>query len=202
MRWVNEVEDWGSGATDVELWGVGCLGILIFLLSCSAFVYFGELYRGAPGWGPVVKFDAEAGEEIRIRQHVLLQHKKAQDAQSYGATAKANEQQETVILEGVPIKGQMVIVTSGSLKDKVGVVAEDVNDQGLLQINIGEEKLLFPADTVVGIGFVRHDWAAKRRENAADPCWPRDVHAQRRVEEKGHYLATNAAYAYIPHRMV
>merc|ERR1719281_1659570 len=61
---------------------------LILLLSCAGFFYFGELYKLLPGWGPVTKFDAEAGEDIRVRQHVLYQEKRAQDKKEQLAAAE------------------------------------------------------------------------------------------------------------------
>jgi len=91
MKWVNDAVDVASGLGYVELASAVLMITLILILSCAGFFYFGELYKLMPGWGPVTKFDAESGEDIRVRQHVLYQEKRTQDKKEQLASAEKKD---------------------------------------------------------------------------------------------------------------
>jgi len=69
--------DWWDvmGGNNSMPWVQFVLVIVMFVvfatLACGAFVYFGEMYRLVPGWGPLCKFDAPTSEDQQIRQHLV-----------------------------------------------------------------------------------------------------------------------------------
>jgi len=71
MDWLDAMEGRSNSMPWVQFVLVLCLLVVFTTLTCGAFVYFGEMYRLVPGWGPVCKFDASASEDQQIRQHLI-----------------------------------------------------------------------------------------------------------------------------------
>merc|ERR1719263_1318957 len=38
-------------------------------------IYIGELYKIAPGWGPVARYDSDGTDDLLIRQQLVAAHK-------------------------------------------------------------------------------------------------------------------------------
>lgn len=111
--------DYGHVAHAMSWWdglsnaagGIGFQIFMVFLitsafLACCAFIYFGELYREAPGWGPIVKFDSDGSEELRINQLLMRQHSQMAQVGSSGAKkGGGGEVSEFESTSGVHIEG-------------------------------------------------------------------------------------------------
>jgi len=74
MSWVNSAEQSLGSMSMLYFVSVLCFLSVVVLLGCCAFVYFGQLYRLAPSWGPVIKYDSDASEDLQIRQYLISRH--------------------------------------------------------------------------------------------------------------------------------
>eukprot|EP00397_Hematodinium_sp_SG-2012_P071611 GEMP01144689.1.p1 GENE.GEMP01144689.1~~GEMP01144689.1.p1 ORF type:complete len:102 (+),score=19.40 GEMP01144689.1:93-398(+) len=72
--WMESMEKGASRAPALGLVAIGCFFLIVAILGCAAFVYFGKIYRLMPGWSPIIKYDADASEDLTIRQHLISQH--------------------------------------------------------------------------------------------------------------------------------
>jgi len=196
MKWVNDAVDVASGLGYVELMSAALMISLILLLSCAGFFYFGELYKLLPGWGPVTKFDAEAGEDIRVRQHVLYQEKRAQDKKDQLAAAgKGKDSYGSMDYQPTGRKNP-----DGSLVMQKGRLV--IDDQGR-RFEVGNPA--YPEscrDEQPEHGYVRADWDRITAEREADPEWPRDEYAVRAQNRHGGYKPGDRAYAKFMYRLV
>mmetsp|Transcript_97731 Transcript_97731/g.248357 ORF Transcript_97731/g.248357 Transcript_97731/m.248357 type:complete len:162 (-) Transcript_97731:119-604(-) len=81
-------------------WLIPLFVITLAFFGCTLFVYFGELYRFDPDWGPVRKFDSSGKEDLGINQ--LLIHRHLERTRAEAATAKQEENYGSI---GVPTWG-------------------------------------------------------------------------------------------------
>lgn len=106
--------------------GIGFWLFLLFLVTVGfigvcAFCYLAELYRMVPGWGPIVKFDSDGSEELRINQLLMRQHASMAQVGSAGAKKGATKS-EFEATSGVHIEGYGAAVQSYKVRgDSVGV---------------------------------------------------------------------------------
>lgn len=56
------------------MWLVPLFTVTAFFFGCALFVYFGELYRYTPDWGPIRKFDSYGNEDLGINQLLIHRH--------------------------------------------------------------------------------------------------------------------------------
>jgi len=197
MLWVGAVQDSLVTMSVVELGGVAMVFFLVLLVFAVGLIYFGQLYRSFPGWGPVAKFDHEADEDMRMRQHVLQHHTKTQQNRSYGATGKAPQESATN-----PFGAS---AQSGQLFGHVGVPGGAVDPQQLshgqqIQLPNGQVATLLPDGRVAlpdyqlpdgrmlpagTLGVVRQDWEQCCREREEDALWAKDETEIRRKRNLG-----------------
>jgi len=72
--YIGATEDWVGGLTFVGFWFIVIAAFTIFFLGICVFVYNGEMYKLVPGWGPIVKFDNDGTEDLRINQILMRRH--------------------------------------------------------------------------------------------------------------------------------
>merc|ERR1719421_560347 len=51
-------------------------------------IYMGELYKIAPGWGPVARYDSDGTDDLLIRQQLVAAHKAGKGGANDGAKAR------------------------------------------------------------------------------------------------------------------
>lgn len=65
-------QTWLSNADNLQLSLIGIVLFLVSLLGCCVLVYCSEMYKLFPGWGPIVRYDADGSEDLMQRQKLLL----------------------------------------------------------------------------------------------------------------------------------
>mmetsp|Transcript_130160 Transcript_130160/g.324535 ORF Transcript_130160/g.324535 Transcript_130160/m.324535 type:complete len:167 (+) Transcript_130160:176-676(+) len=56
------------------VWLIPLLIIAALIIACSLFVYYSQIYRFAPDWGPIRKFDCHGDEDLRVNQFLIHRH--------------------------------------------------------------------------------------------------------------------------------
>eukprot|EP00927_Polykrikos_kofoidii_P052252 TRINITY_DN46037_c0_g1_i1.p1 TRINITY_DN46037_c0_g1~~TRINITY_DN46037_c0_g1_i1.p1 ORF type:complete len:173 (-),score=28.19 TRINITY_DN46037_c0_g1_i1:127-645(-) len=69
---------------------VGLFLVGVVVVGVMSLIYYFELYRVAPGWGPILKYESMGDEDLRISQ-LLVQR---QAAENVAALKKEHEEQQ------------------------------------------------------------------------------------------------------------
>mmetsp|Transcript_41993 Transcript_41993/g.96429 ORF Transcript_41993/g.96429 Transcript_41993/m.96429 type:complete len:201 (+) Transcript_41993:131-733(+) len=66
----------GSGGM-FEGYYLWCFVVAAIILGCFFCMYFTQIYKLTPGWGPVRKFDSYGNEDLRLKQLAIAAHVEA-----------------------------------------------------------------------------------------------------------------------------